>query len=57
VKPFSKKAVAIAVIFGIISVIILAYLKAQGIFLIIMLWILVPVFIKKIADRIKDFRK
>lgn len=56
-KPFSKKAVAIAVIFGIISIIILTYLKAQGIFLIIMIWILVPVLIKKVSDKFKDMRK
>lgn len=56
-KPVHKKGVLIAVVFGIISVIILTYLQAQGVFLIITLWILVPVIIKLFINKIRDLRK
>ena len=56
-KPVHKKGVLIAVVFGIISVIILTYLKVQGVFLIIMIWILVPVMIKLFINKIKNLRK
>ncbi len=51
VKPIDKKAVSIAVIFGVISIVLLILLKAQGVFLIILIWMLVPVLFKKFKDR------
>ncbi|MFW5928097.1 MAG: hypothetical protein ACOCSL_02755 [Thermoplasmatota archaeon] len=56
-NPVHKKTVLIGIIFGVISVVILSYLKVQGAFLIIILWMLVPVFIKKILDGLKSVRK
>ncbi|MFO7991676.1 MAG: hypothetical protein R6U61_05215 [Thermoplasmata archaeon] len=51
VKPVDKKAASIALMFGIISIILLILLKAQGVFLIILIWMLVPVLIKQFRDR------
>ncbi|MFO8109377.1 MAG: hypothetical protein R6U17_02480 [Thermoplasmata archaeon] len=56
-KPVDKKTVMIAAVFGVISIILLILLKADGIFLIIILWMLVPVILKKMIDKIKSSRK
>lgn len=50
-KPIDKKGAVIGIIFGVISIIILIFLKAQGVFLVIILWMLVPVSIKKLLDK------
>ena len=53
-KPVDRRTVIIATVFGIISVVLLILLEAQGVFLVIILWMLVPVFIKKAVDRLKN---
>lgn len=54
-KPVHTKAALYGIIFGIISIIILILLRVQGVFLVIILWMIVPVLIKKGLDRIKSF--
>ncbi|MFW6040249.1 MAG: hypothetical protein ACOC85_00250 [Thermoplasmatota archaeon] len=52
-KPVHKKGVIIVIIFGVISVLILILLEVEQVFPIIVLWMLVPVIIKKLSDRMK----
>ncbi len=54
-KPIHKKAVIISLLFGVLSTAVLIYLKPQGVFLILILWILVPVLIKKGYDKVSSF--
>jgi|GEM_PF-4674203 len=48
-----RNTAIIAIIFAIISIILLILLEVEGIFLVIIMWMLVPVFIKKIIDRLR----
>ncbi len=51
-KPVHKVGALIGLLFGVISTVLLIYLGVDDPFLIITLWILVPVLIKKLYDRV-----
>lgn len=53
IGKIDKTAAIITLTLGIITVIALYYLRPEGAFLIIMLWLLVPVFLKKFLDFIR----
>lgn len=53
-SKIDRKVALIAVIFGIISVLILSVLKVQGVIAVLMLWLLAPVLIKKFLDKLRD---
>ncbi len=48
-----KTGVLIVLIFGAIATILLIYLGGRYAYPIILFWMLIPVFIKKIADRLR----
>ncbi len=53
IDKIDKTAAIISILMGIITVLILIYLTPEGAFLIIILWLFVPAFIKKIVDLFK----
>ncbi|MFW6065062.1 MAG: hypothetical protein ACOC8Y_05755 [Candidatus Natronoplasma sp.] len=48
-----KTAVLIAVIFGIVTILALIYLQVQEAFLVVMLWLIIPVIVKKLIGLFK----
>ncbi len=55
-KRIHLLSAVIGVIFGIVSTLLLIFLRAKGVIAIIVLWTLVPVLIKKGVDRVKKFK-
>ncbi len=50
-----KTAVLIAVIFGAVTILALIYLQVQTAFMVVMLWLIIPVILKKLVDFFKKF--
>jgi len=48
-----KTAILIGVIFGIVTILALIYLQVQEAFMVVLLWLLIPVIIKKLVDFLK----
>ncbi len=57
IKKIHQFGALIVLIFAIISTYILITLEVQAVFPVLLLWILVPVFIKKIMDKVKNHRR
>ncbi|MFO7792430.1 MAG: hypothetical protein R6W73_05535 [Candidatus Saliniplasma sp.] len=53
IYKLNKMCVLIVLVFGIISTTLLIYLDVQNIYPVLLLWILIPVLIKKVVDRFK----
>ncbi len=53
VKKVHAMGIALGLVFGIISVLLFLYLGAQSAFPVIILWMLVPVFMKKLIVRLR----
>ncbi len=48
-----KTAILIGVTFGIVTILALIYLQVQEAFMVVMLWLIIPVVIKKLIDFFK----
>ncbi|MEF8836096.1 MAG: hypothetical protein V5A76_08075 [Candidatus Thermoplasmatota archaeon] len=48
-----KTAVLIGVIFGIVTILALIYLQVQAAFMVVMLWLIIPVIIKRLIEFFK----
>ncbi len=53
VHKLNKICVIIVLVFGVIATVLLVYLEVQNVYPVLLLWILVPVLIKKLVDKFK----
>lgn len=52
-----KTAAFIGVVFGIVTIIALIYLRIQEAFIVVLFWLILPVIFKKIVTFVKNFLK
>ena len=48
-----KTAILIGVTFGIVTILALIYLQVQEAFMVVMLWLIIPVLVKKLINFLK----
>lgn len=51
-----KSGVILVIMISLISIFLLIHLEVQAFYPVLLLWLLIPIFFKKVIDRIKNYK-